>query len=188
MNTRIAKALAAGTVMALPLLSACGASTTPAESSAAPVAPAASATSAAATPSPSATPVDETKNVKAAAETFMKTAFGIDGQLTYDEYQDRVRPLMTKAGYASFETADFEEGLKKFRARYGQQARNVTEIRKTSKVEKLTEDKATVSVTYKYRTQQRKDGEWRTIRSSGEDAVEIPLVKQDGRWLVDDLG
>ncbi len=187
MDTRIAKALAAGTVMALPLLGACGAPSTAPESSTAPVAPAASTTSAAATPSTSAAPVDETANVQAASRTFIKAVFGFDSGQSYIAYRDRLEPLMTKKGFSTFEDADFEKATRSFRSRYGQQARTATKVRGTPKVAELTTDRATVSVTYENRIEQRRDGRWRTVKTSVDDTVKLPMLKQDGRWLVDDL-
>ena len=113
--------------------------------------------------------------------------FAVDARQTNEDYQKRVKPLMTKQGYASVEDANLDQATELFRTRYGKQSRNVTELRKTARVEKLTAEKATVEVTYKNRIQQRSDGEWRTVKSEAEDSIKVPLVKQDGRWLVDDL-
>lgn len=192
MEMRFAKALALSTALALPLLGACGGSTapagSPAPSAAAPASSAAAEPSSdAASPSQSAAPVDETKNVQAAATTFIKAVFAVDARQTNEDYQKRVKPLMTKQGYASVEDAKLDQATELFRTRYGKQSRNVTELRKTARVEKLTAEKATVEVTYKNRIQQRSDGEWRTVKSEAEDSIKVPLVKQDGRWLVDDL-
>lgn len=186
MHQRIAKALAAGTVVALPLLSACGASTAPAGSSAAPAA-GPSTSAAVATPTPSATPVDETKQVQAASKAFVTAAFAFDAREDYADYRDRIKPLMTEKGYASFEAAHLEKAIEIFRTRYGQQSRTLTKFRGSPKVDELTATTAKVTVAYANRAEQRRDGKWRTVRSAAEDSVKLPLVKQDGHWLVDDL-
>jgi hypothetical protein len=188
MDKRIAKALAAGTVMALPLLTACGASTAPTISSPAPGAPSAAApSSAAATPSPSATPVDETKDVQAASATFVTTLFTLDSSDSYADYRDRLKPLLSKDAYSDFDSGHFEKSLPAFAKRYGKQARSTTKVSAAPKVEKLTADKATVRVSFVNRIQQRRDGKWHTVRTSTEDNTKVPLVKQDGRWLVENL-
>ena len=190
MDKQIARTLAAGTVMALPLLTACGGGTAPQGSAAPPVSSAAAPTASPAPASPSTTsnPSDETENVQEAAVTFMTTAFGFESSTSYDDYRAEIEPLMTKAGVKSFEEADLEKGLATFRTRYGKQARTVVTVKGTPKVKELTAAKATVSVKAANRIQQRKDGKWRTVRTSVDDTLEIPLVHEGDRWLVDDLG
>lgn len=194
MHQRIAKALAAGTFLTLPLLTACGASTAPAVSSAAPAPAAGPSTSAAVasptptpTPTPSATPVDETKQVQAASRAFVTAAFAFDAREDYADYRDRIKPLMTDQGYASFEAAHLEKAIEIFRTRYGRQSRTLAKFRGSPKVDELTTTSAQVTVAYANRAEQRRDGKWRTVRSGADDSVTLPLVKQDGRWLVDDL-
>jgi hypothetical protein len=187
MDKRIAMAVATGAVVALPLLSACGASTAPASSPAAPSGPGASTSAVAASPTPSTTPVDETKNVQAASTAFVTALFTIDPGGSYTKYRDRLTPLLTKEGKKDFEGAHFERALPAFTKRYGQQARSTTKVSGTPKVEKLTANKATVSVTYVNRIQQRRDGKWHTVKTSAEDTLKLPMAEQDGRWLVDDL-
>lgn len=190
MDKRIARALAAGTVMALPLLTACGSGSAPQGSAAPPASSAAApATSpAAASPPASSKPSDETENVQKAAVTFMTTAFGFESSTSFDDYRAEVEPLMTKAGIKSFEEADLEKTLATFRTRFGKQARTGVLVKGTPKVKKLTSANATVTVKAANRIQQRKDGKWRTVRTSADDTFDVPLVHEGDRWLVDDLG
>lgn len=187
MNTRIARTLAAGTVVALPLLSACGGT-----AQQGPAAPTSSAAAPAATPAPappsaSTKPSDETETVKKASLTFMTALLSFESSTSYDEYEARVEPLMTKAGVRSFEDADFEKALATFRTRFGKQARTVVLVKGAPKVKKLTSDSATVALTAANRIQQRRDGTWRTVKTSVDDTFDLPLVHEGDRWLVDDL-
>lgn len=190
MDKRIARTLAAGTVMALPLLSACGGGNAPQGSTAPPASSAAApaASPAPASPSTSSKPSDETANVQKASVTFMTTVFSFESSTSYDDYRGKVEPLMSKAGFKSFEDADLEQGLATFRERYGKQARTVTSVKGTPKVKKLTSDDATVTVTSANRIQQRRDGKWRTVKTNVDDTFDLPLVHEGDRWLVDDLG
>jgi hypothetical protein len=189
MDKRIARALAAGTVMALPLLTACGGGSAPQGSAAPPASSAAApaAEPAPASPSASSKPSDETENVKEASLTFMTALLSFESSTGYDEYEARVEPLITKAGVKSFEDADFEKALATFRTRFGKQARTVVLVKGAPKVKKLTSDSATVALTAANRIQQRRDGKWRTVKTSVDDTFDLPLVHEGERWLVDDL-
>jgi hypothetical protein len=190
MDKRIARALAAGTIMALPLLGACGASTAPAKSSAAPVAsaPASSTTSAAATPSASGTPADETKNVQAASEKFIKTALTLGYTDDADTYAARVEPLMTKGGWEKWKTAvDVEKALEAQKTKFGEKVRSTPRLEGRAKVSTVSDSKATVAVKFESQIQQRRGSSWKVVKRAVDDTAKFGLVHQDGAWLVDDL-
>lgn len=200
MDKRISRALAAATVVALPLLAACGGSstggaapgastapTTPAATQPATQAPTPSTTTAAATPSPDEQPADQAAAAQTAARKFMGVALVFDATDTYAQYRNRVKPLMTKKGFASFEEAHLDKALTKFRARYGEQARTRTKLLAAPKVGRLTSEKASVAVTFENRVEQRRNGKWQVVKRSIDDTINLPLVNQGGTWLVDDL-
>ncbi|MGI3781819.1 MAG: hypothetical protein ACRYG2_13685 [Janthinobacterium lividum] len=193
MDKRIAQALMAGTVMALPLLTACGASTAPAGSSAAPAASSAAAapsTTAAATPSatPTSDPAQETAAVKAASEKFVKAGLTIGYPDKHvDDYTGRLKPLMTPKGYKSLVSVT---GAKKadqtLEGLYAQHARTTPEI-KSEKVSSLTADAAQVKVSYQSQYQQKSGGDWKTAKTDPTETVALKLVHEGDSWLVDDL-
>lgn len=196
MDKRIAKALAASTVVALPLLSACGASSAPEGTSAAPVASSAAAPStgaAAATPSastPSATPTSdpaqEKKAVEAASEKFVKTALTIGyPDKRFSQYTARLKPLMTKDGYRSLDSAkkDIEKSLTGL---YDEHARSVAKLQGDVKVSGLSADSATTKITYQSVIQKQQGGGWTTLQTAKKETVTVQLLKTDGKWLVDD--
>lgn len=187
MHQRIA-ALAAGTVMALPLLSACGASTAPSGSSAAPAASSAAAPSATATATPSSSQADETATVRAAGEKFFKTALTLGYTDDADSYATRVKPLMTENGYAKWAAAlPVDKTLATQKTKFGDRVRSSPHLVGKAKVSALTDSKATVAVTFEAQIQQRRGSSWKVVKRSVDDTAKLGLVRQDGAWLVDDL-
>lgn len=194
MDRRIARALATGTVLVLPLLTACGAdsasdgSATPAASSAA--APATPATSAAATPSTSTPTSDDTAAVRTATETFVEQAFTLGyPDRTTEDWADRVQPLMTKRGYEKLRgEVTVEETLTSLRSQFGDDVRTRPKLRREVEVSRLEAARATVDITFESRLQQRSGDTWKTLRKSPESNATLALVKQGERWLVDDAG
>lgn len=200
MEMRFAQALAAGTFLALPLLSACGASTAPAGSSAAPAAssaaPAASSaaaapstTAAAATPSatPTSDPAQETAAVKAASDKFMKAGLTIgypDEHLS--DYTGRIKPLMTPKGYKSLSAATGgKKAEQTLEALHAQRVRIIPKI-KSEKVSSLTADAAQVKVRYQSQYQQKSGGDWKTAKTDSAETLTLKLVHEGDAWLVDD--
>ena len=106
MNKPKKTALAALAVTAAVLLSGCGAGAdpqgTPATAPAASAVPAQpDASSSTTTPAPSPDPSQATPQVEAAAEKFIKEGLLIGyPDKSADQYYDRLRPLMTKSGFA----------------------------------------------------------------------------------------
>ena len=185
MDTRIAKALAAGTVMALPLLSACGAGTTAPAGSAAPAASSAAVPTA---PATSASPVDETANVQAAAGKFVKTALTLGYADDAAGYAARVEPLMTEKGYAKWKAAiSVDEALKTQKKKFGERVRSTPRLVGKVKVSALSETKAEAAVTFESQIQQRTGSTWKIVKRSVDDTAKVGLVLEDGAWLVDDL-
>ena len=193
MDTRITKSLVAA-ALALPLLAGCGGSSEPAApaGSSAPASSAAAPSSSAASSSaPSATPTSdpaaEKDQVVETAKDFVTAAFGFSSDQSYADYRDRLEPLMTKKALSSFEKADLEAATKTFKTRFGGDARTRTKFQGAPKVTGLKADSATATVTYENRIEVRRGGSWKTVETSPEDTAKISMVKQDGRWLVDDL-
>lgn len=193
MDMRFAKALVAGTVLALPLLSACGASTAPAGSSAAPAASSAAAapsTSAAASPTPSPTsdPAQETGAVKAASKKFVETTLtlGYPDQ-RFSDYLGHVKPLTTSKGLKAVKSATTEKkGDDTLRQLYAQRVRTTPKV-KSEKVVTLTADAAEVTVRYESQYQRKTGGEWKTAKTDPAASVDVNLVRQGSSWLVDDV-
>ena len=192
MDKRIAQGLAAGTLMALPLLTACGASTAPTGSSAAPAASSAAAApsmTAAATPSatPTSDPAQETATVEAASDKFMKAGLSIGYPDEHvSDYTGRLKPLMTPKGYKSLTAAT---GGKKadqtVKGLYAQHARIIPKI-KSEKVSSLTADAAQVKVSYQSQYQQKSGGDWKTAKTDPTETIVLKLVHEGDAWLVDD--
>ena len=193
MDRRIARTLAAGTFLALPLLTACGTSTAPAGTSAPPAAPAASSsgtTPAAASPTPTAAPVDDTKQVQAASKKFVEVGFGLGGSVDSSKaWAARVKPLMTEQGYTKLDgEATIDKTIASVRGQAGKDGRTVTGLVGPAKVTKLDTAAATVDVKFQSRLQKPDGSGWETLRKSPVETGTLGLVKQGGVWLVDDAG
>ena len=202
MNKRLSILAAAITATALPLLVACGSDAqppvnapAPSASSAAPdaSAPAPTPSSAPSTEpsgSPSTDPSEDTAAVKAASEKFVKTTLTIGyPDKDFDVYLARLKPLLTKAGYAEVNESSssrkrIEKASKTF---YAQRARTSPKFLSDVKVSSLTADTANTSVQFQNRTQQMSGGDWKTLRTSAKDTAKLQLVKQGDKWLVDKL-
>ena len=195
MEMRFAKALAAGTVMALPLLSACGGSTAPAGSSASSAAaPASSAAAApssdAASPSPSATsdPAQERAAVEAASEKFVEAGLTIGyPDKHFSDYAGKLKPLTTAKGLKAVTSATTEKKADDTLGQLYAQRVRITPKIKSHKVVSLAADTAEVTVRYQSQYQNKNSGGWKTAKTDSADTVDISLVRQDGAWLVDDL-
>ncbi|SEP96266.1 hypothetical protein [Microlunatus flavus] len=207
MDRRISRALAAGVVVSLPLLAGCGGgadsgsgapagTSAPATSQAAAPSTSAAAPSTPASttePSPSSSPSTDTaadkKDVQKASEKFVTAVLTIgypDKSYTKD-YLPRLEPLMTKSGYASVKTTETEkEGTKALKQLYSQRSRSSPDLKGDTKVSDLTADSATAKISYENRAQLKQGGDWKTIKKLGKDSVTIKLVKDGGKWLVDD--
>lgn len=206
MDKRFAMTLAAGTVLALPLLGACGSSTAPQGSSAAPsssqapssaaASPAAAPSTTAADPTPSASaspssdPAQDKKDVQAATEKFTKAVLTIgypDKDL--DDYLEGIEPLMTKKGFGDVKgNKTLKQQSKALKTLYTQHGRVVPDLDGSPKVSALKADSADAKVTYRVRTQQQRGGDWKTLDTSSKESASIKLVKDGGKWLVDDAG
>ena len=195
MDTRITTSLLAA-ALTLPLLAGCGGGTTAPAASAPASAPAASAsteapgsTAPSSTPSvtPTTDPADDEDQVSETAEDFVTAAFGFASDQSYADYRDELEPLMTKKALSSFEKADLESATKKFKTRFGGQARTRTKFQGEPKVSDLESDTAKATVKYVNRIEVRRGGSWKTVQTSPGDTAKISMVKQGGRWLVDDL-
>jgi hypothetical protein len=189
MDTRTARALATAGALTLTLLAGCGGSPAPSTSSAPGVpASAAPSTSPATTTTPSAEPADATARVKQASETFVDEALTLSyAEGTGDAYASRVKPLMTDHGYDQLSSL-LTQVTGQARSRFGKDARSRPQILGGTKVNSLDADKATTTVNFKPRVQQRKDGKWKTVKAASVDEVaKLSLVKVDDRWLVDKM-
>ena len=203
MNKRISMLAAAVTATALPLLAACGsdaepqvnapapsASSVAAPSGSTPVSTPSSAPSAEPSASPSADAGEDTAAVKAATEKFLKTTLTIGyPDKDFDVYLARLKPLLTKAGYAevnrpSSSRKGAEKGAKTF---YAQRIRTSPKFLSGVKVSSITADTAKTSIEFENRTQQMSGGDWKTLRTSAKDTAKLELVKQGDKWLVDNL-
>jgi hypothetical protein len=192
MNKPKKTALAALAVTAAVLLSACGAGADPQSSPAA--APAASAgpaqptaSSSTASPAPSPDPSQATAQVKAAAEKFIKVGLLIGyPDKDADQYYDRVRPLMTKSGFArqkkDLGRLDTEAAKQIFAQRIRVNTKPVSPVKVTA----VTETKASARGTYRLLRQQQIGGRWKTLKTDDEKStITMTLVNDNGTWLVD---
>ncbi len=204
MNKRISMVAAAATLAVMPLLVACGSSgSAPASSSAPATTQAAStdpsstaASSAAATPTtatssasatPTADPSQDSGDVKAATEKFVKVALTIGyPDKNFDVYLKRLKPLMTTSGYAEAQKtykskADLGKSYKTLYSRHG---RISPKLDSAAKVTSISADKARSSVKYQIKTQVYTGGKWKTLQTSAKDTATTQLVKEGGKWLV----
>jgi len=188
MDRRLSKALVAAVASALPLLVGCGGTQPPAPPAVAASAPSPTAGPSASTPTPTPTPKpsDENSTVENVSEEFVKTALTLDYDTGLgDSYATRVKPLMTQRGYTELSSA-LSGGAEQAQARFGKNARSNPQILSGTKVRTLSADKATSTVEFKPRVQQRKDGKWKTIKAAVVDeTAKLTLVKDGDRWLVD---
>jgi hypothetical protein len=186
MDQRIARAVAAAVVVAMPLLGGCGAGNAAKDSAA----PAASdpSSSAPAWPTPTSDPGQDTKAVQAATEKFVTTVLTIGyPDKSFDAYTARIKPLMTEDGFNSLENAaSIKTGSKAVKTLYAQHARSAPKFTADPAVTSLEGDTASAQLDYENLAQQKKGGEWKTLKSLGTGSVTVQLVKDGGKWLVDD--
>lgn len=192
MDARISRSVAVATLVAMPLLAGCGAGdapsgSTPASASsqaAAPSGNAAAAPTAVTTPSVDAA---QTGQVQAATEKFVRTVLTIGyPDQTFEDYGERIEPLMTKGGFASFESPDsVKKGSSALKSLYAQRARSAPKLSDAPQVVSLEDARATARVDYENLAQQRSGSEWKTLKSLGTGSVTVTLVLDDGKWLVD---
>lgn len=133
---------------------------------------------------------DQQLTKAAASEKFVRTTLTIGyPHKEFDVYLARLKPLLTKDGYAEVlgsksARAKIEKGAKTF---YAQRARTSPKFTSGVKVSSITPDTAKTSIDYQNRAQQLSGSKWKTTRTSAEDTATLELVKQDGKWLVDEL-
>ena len=196
MNRQTSWATAVATIVALPLLVGCGADDVPRDRSATPastVAPAGTrAPSAAVAPSTiptsDADAARQAEQVAAATETFVRTVLTIGyPDRSFDAYLRRIQPLMTEEGFATLESAEStKKGPAALASLYGQRARSAPRFSEDAQVTSMDGPRATVRIAYE-NVAQRKDGDgWTTLESLGKGTVTVRLVRDDGRWLVED--
>ena len=204
MDSRISMAVAAAVVAAMPLLAGCGPSEPATGSSgvsasspaSAPSAGADAGSAASASPSGSASasasassdPAQDKKQVQAASEKFVTTVLTIGyPDKKFGDYTDRIKPLMTADGYKSLKTADSAtKGTAALKSLYAQRARSAPKLSGATKVTSLEDGRASAEIAYENQAQQKSGNGWKTLRSLGKDTVTVKLVKQDGKWLVED--
>lgn len=194
MDVGIARSVAAATVVMATLLAGCG--TGSAQSDSSPAAPSTAAVApgidagAPATPSPTpgADPAQQTRQVQAATETFVKTVLTIGyPDKTFGDYTDRIEPLMTKGGFDSLESTDsIKKGSTALKTLYGQRARSAPTFSEDPEVTSMDATSATAQLAYENVAQQKSGTSWTTLKSLGAGRVTIKLVLADGNWLVDD--
>jgi hypothetical protein len=193
MDKRIARAVAAAAVVTLPLLTGCG--TGRAESGGTATAlssqvsvPGTEVADATPSSTPSADPAQETRRVQAATEKFVRTVLTIGyPDKSFDDYTDRIEPLMTKDGFDSLESADsIKKGSTALRSLYPQRARSAPKFADDPEVVSIDATTATATLAYENLAQQKSGDDWKTLKSLGTGSVTVKLVLDDGRWLVDD--
>ena len=192
MNKPKKTALAALAVAATVLLSACGAGADPQSSpatapaaSAGPAQPTASSSTASQAPSPD--PSQATLQVTAAAEKFIKQGLLIGyPDKSADQYYDRLRPLMTKSGFAQQKKDLGNLDSKAAKQAYAQRIRVNTKTVSPVKVTTVTDTKASAQGTYRLLRQQQIGGKWKTLKTDDEKStLKLTLVNENGTWLVD---
>jgi hypothetical protein len=191
MDKRISRAVAAAAVVTMPLLAGCGASRAPESGSAAPAStqPAAPTTDTAAstTPSPGGDQAQETKDVQAATKKFATTVLTVGyPDKTFDEYLERLEPLMTKKGLRALDNKGSEKRVTDtLKSLSPQHARLGAELASNADVTSLDDSAATAKLDYDTVGQVNQGGRWRTVKSLGSRSVTVKLVKDGGKWLVD---
>lgn len=195
MDERIARAVAAAAVVTLPLLTGCGTGRAESGGTATATAPSSQVSVpgtevADATPSstPSGDPAQETRRVQAATEKFVRTVLTIGyPDKSFDDYTDRIEPLMTKDGFDSLESADsIKKGSTALTSLYPQRARSAPKFADDPEVVSIDATTATATLAYENLAQQKAGDGWKTLKSLGTGSVTVRLVLDDGRWLVDD--
>ena len=105
---------------------------------------------------------------------------------TFEDYTDRIEPLMTRDGFASLQSADsIKKGSSAVKSLYAQRARSAPRFRADPVVTSLEGTQATAQVDYENESQQRSGSDWKTLSSLGTGSVTVKLVLVDGKWLVD---
>lgn len=181
-------ALAAAAV----LLSACGGSADPQSNPATAPTAAASpaqpdASSPTASPAPSPDPSEAAPQVEAAAEKFVKVGLAIGyPDKSADDFYDRLRPLMTKSGFAQQkkDLGNFDD--KAAKQVFTQRIRVSTKTVSKVKVTAVAETKASAQGTYRLLRQQQIGGKWKTLDTDDDKTtIKMTLVNDNGTWLVD---
>jgi hypothetical protein len=200
MDSRISMAVAAAVVAAMPLLAGCGPSEPATGSSGAsangqaalPSASAAAGREVSAPTSPPASASSDSaqdrKRVRAASETFVTTVLTIGyPDKKFGDYTDRIKPLMTADGFTSLRTAaSATKGTAALKSLYAQRARSAPKLSGAAKVTSLEDGRASAQIAYENQAQQKSGSGWKTIKSLGKGTVTVKLVKQDGKWLVEE--
>lgn len=201
MDRRKARATALA-VVTLGLLVACGPGTTAADG---PVPPSVSSPRSTAAPTDvrpdadpgadvaePATPAPDDdaarEQVQAATTTFVRTVLTIGyPDRTYRQYTDRIEPLMTTGGFEALQSAgSTPEGSDALASLYAQRSRSAPRFTGEVEVTSLQGDRATAQLAYENLSQRRDGRGWRTVKSLGEGTATVRLVRQGGRWLVED--
>ncbi|GAB2587538.1 hypothetical protein [Microlunatus antarcticus] len=194
MDKRIARAVAAAAVVTLPVLAGCGTGRAESGGTATATAPSSQVTApgtevvnATPSPTPSADPAKQTTRVQAATEKFVRTVLTIGyPDKSFDDYTDRIEPLMTKDGFDSLESADsIKKGSTALKSLYPQRARSAPKFADDPEVVSIDATTATVTLAYENLAQQKAGDDWKTLKSLGTGSVTVKLVLDDGRWLVD---
>jgi hypothetical protein len=128
-----------------------------------------------------------TPQVKAAAEKFIKVGLLIGyPDKSADQYYDRLRPLMTKSGFAQQKKDLGNLDSKAAKQAYTQQIRVNTKTVSPVRVTAVTETKASAQGTYRLLRQQQIGGKWKTLKTDDEKStIKLTLVNDNGTWLVD---
>ena len=132
-------------------------------------------------------PRAQTKQVRSATTTFVRTVLTIGyPDKTFGDYTARIEPLMTERGFASLESADsVKQGSTALTSLYAQRARSAPRLTGEPDVTSIDATSATATVAYENLAQQRSGDGWKTLRSLGKGSTTVRLVLVDRRWLVD---
>lgn len=170
------------------LVAGCGGGTAGTSPTSAPASQAAPATTpVATTPSPTTDPEQEKKAVQAASTKFVETALTIGyPDTSFDDYLGRLKPLMTKTGFAASESDKPANADKTLKALSASRTRSTAKPTGDPAVSGVTADAATAKVAYKVVNQVKSGSDWKTVKTSPSSSVTLKLAKQDGKWLVDD--
>jgi hypothetical protein len=190
MDQRIRRAVTLATVVTLPLLAGCGSGSATSSGTAAPASSQAAA-SVTETPAPSVDvaqqAAQQTEQVQAATETFVKTVLTIGyPDQTFADYTARIEPLMTKDGFAALETADsVKQGSTALKTLYAQHSRSAPKFTDDPVVTSIEAASATAELAYENEVQHKSGSGWTTLKSLGKGTVTVKLVRDDEKWLVE---
>ena len=127
------------------------------------------------------------EQVRAASRTFVRTVLTIGyPDRTYQQYTDRIEPLMTEDGFdALISAGSARKTSDALASLYAQRSRSAPRFTADPEVTSLRGDRATAHVAYENLAQRREGRGWRTTRSLGEGTATVRLVRQDEKWLVE---